>query len=251
MALREEWTDSVLAPLAHDGGSAGGVVATTSAPDLLPPLRVVQTGPVAVAVGWPGKRVLDICCSAVLMLLLAPLMLGAALAVKLSSRGPVLFRQPRVGRGGREFRILKFRTMCTDAEEQLRRDTDLHGMYLDGDHKIPCRLDPRVTRLGRIFRTWSIDELPQLFNVLVGDMSLVGPRPVVHGELVRYAEFVDDYLAVRPGLTGLWQTSGRNQIVFPARAELDAWYRRQCTPLVDLKILVKTPLSVLRRQGSE
>ena len=239
MALREDWADSIVVPFAQ---------AAIPALPVITPVPSVGAPPTS---GWRGKRALDLAFSAVLLVLLAPLMVVAALAVKLSSKGPVFFRQSRIGLGGKEFHILKFRTMCSDAEERLLTDRHLHGMYLDGGHKIPCRLDPRVTRVGRIFRTWSIDEMPQLLNVLLGHMSLVGPRPVVHGELGRYGEHLGAYLALRPGLTGVWQTSGRNQIVFPARAELDAWYHVRCSPWVDLKILLKTPLSVLRRQGSE
>lgn len=232
--LREASSNGTLAPFA--AGSPAVV---------LPLVQPRKTG------GWPGKRVIDVLGAVVLLVLLAPVMVFAALAVKLSSRGPVFFRQPRIGCGGREFRIIKFRTMCRDAEERLKTDRSLQGLYFNGDHKIPCRLDPRVTKVGRMFRTWSIDELPQLFNVIRGDMSLVGPRPVELSQLPSYAGHLDAYLALRPGLTGVWQTSGRSEIAFPARAELDAWYCDRSSPWLDVKILAKTPLSVLRRQGSD
>jgi exopolysaccharide production protein ExoY len=215
------------------------------------PAVVLPLVPTVGQAGWPGKRMLDVAGALVLLVLLAPVMLLAALAVKLSSPGPVFFRQPRIGRGGREFPIIKFRTMCKDAEERLQHDSGLRGLYFNGDHKIPCRLDPRVTPVGRVFRTWSIDELPQLFNVIAGHMSLVGPRPVELSQVGSYAERMDAYLSMRPGLTGIWQTSGRSGIPFPARAELDAWYQERCTLWLDLKILAKTPLSVLRREGSD
>ncbi len=201
--------------------------------------------------GWRGKRLFDVVVAFLLLVLLAPLMLAAVLAVKLTSPGPVFFRQSRVGRGGRDFQILKFRTMLVDAEQRLLEDGELYGRYLEGSHKLPCRLDPRVTRVGRFFRVWSIDEVPQLFNVLAGDMSLVGPRPVRRTELSHYGGHLDAYLKVKPGLTGLWQVSGRNRIRFPVRAELDALYHAACGPLTDLQILLKTPLAVLLRLGSD
>ncbi len=198
-----------------------------------------------------GKRILDVFAAVVLILLLLPAMLAAAIAVKLTSRGPLLFRQRRVGQGGREFRMLKFRTMRADAEARLAQDPRLRDLYLASSHKIPNALDPRLTRVGRWLRTWSMDELPQLFNVLVGHMSLVGPRPVTRWQLTEYQEHVGDYLALRPGLTGLWQVSGRSEVKFPARAEMDADYHARCSPWTDLAILARTPVAVISRRGSD
>jgi exopolysaccharide production protein ExoY len=202
--------------------------------------------------GWRGKRALDVTVTAVLIVLFLPVFLVVALAVKASSPGPVLFRQRRVGRGGREFLIFKFRTMDTDAELKLRTDEELHRRFLAGDHKLPSRTDPRVTRVGRLLRRSSLDELPQLLNVLAGDMSLVGPRPVVHPELVRdYEGFESSYLSLRPGLTGLWQVSGRSTVGFPERAHLDERYRASCGPWTDAKILLRTPLVVVTGLGAD
>ena len=198
-----------------------------------------------------GKRFLDVGAAAVLIVLLLPAMLAAALAIRLSSRGPILFRQRRVGMAGREFVMLKFRTMRVNAEAFLACDDDLRELYLTSSHKIPNDVDPRVTRVGRWLRMWSVDELPQLFNVLVGHMSLVGPRPVTRPQLGDYQEHIPDYLALRPGLTGLWQVSGRNTVTFPARAHLDADYRARCSPWLDLKILARTPAAVIFRRGSD
>ena len=206
----------------------------------------------AVHPGWRGKRALDLAVTVVLVLLFLPVFLAVALAVKTSSPGPVLFRQRRVGQGGREFWILKFRTMGTDAERRLRTDEELHRRFLAGGHKLPSRTDPRVTRIGRLLRRTSLDELPQLFNVLAGDMSLVGPRPVVRPELVRdYQGFESSYLSLRPGLTGLWQVSGRSRIGFPERAQLDERYRASCGPWTDAKILLRTPLVVVTGLGAD
>lgn len=202
--------------------------------------------------GWRGKRALDIVVTTALILLFLPVFLVVALAVKASSPGPVLFRQRRVGRGGREFSILKFRTMRADAEHQLRADPELHERFVAGGHKLPSAVDPRVTRIGRLLRRTSFDELPQLFNVIAGHMSLVGPRPVERTQLDRdYDGFKGSYLALRPGLTGLWQVSGRSRIEFPERAHLDERYLISCGPWIDAKILLRTPVVVVTGLGAD
>jgi lipopolysaccharide/colanic/teichoic acid biosynthesis glycosyltransferase len=202
--------------------------------------------------GWAGKRVLDLAVAVLLLILTLPLFLLSALAIKLTSAGPVLFRQRRVGRGGREFPLLKFRTMGADSETQLRDDAALHQLFLDGSHKIPCCLDPRVTRVGRVLRRLSLDELPQLLNVVAGHMSMVGPRPVERTQFDRdYGGYEQAYLALRPGLTGLWQVSGRSTVQFPARAELDRHYLGACGPWFDVKIILRTPRVVLTGLGAD
>jgi lipopolysaccharide/colanic/teichoic acid biosynthesis glycosyltransferase len=202
--------------------------------------------------GWRGKRALDLAVTAVLILLFLPVFLIVALAVKASSPGPVLFRQRRVGQGGREFSILKFRTMGADAERQLETDPELHERFVAGGHKLPSAADPRVTKVGRLLRRTSFDELPQLLNVVAGDMSLVGPRPVERTQLDRdYDGFRASYLALRPGLTGLWQVSGRSRIEFPERAHLDERYLASCGPWTDAKILLRTPVVVVTGLGAD
>jgi exopolysaccharide production protein ExoY len=198
---------------------------------------------------WPGKRSVDLLLALVFVLLLLPALFAVGLAVRLSSPGPVLFRQERIGRGGRTFALLKFRTMEHDAEGRLASTPGLFEQYLRCDHKLPHETDPRITPVGRLLRQFSIDELPQLWNVVMGHMSLVGPRPVRPGELAMYGNRDVAYLALRPGLTGLWQVSGRNDIRFPERAEVDADYWRRCGPGLDLRILAATPLAVLSRRG--
>ncbi|MDQ4131956.1 MAG: sugar transferase [Actinomycetota bacterium] len=199
---------------------------------------------------WRGKRLFDLAVSMVLLLLSVPVFLVVAAAVALTSPGPVFFRQRRVGFAGTEFEILKFRTMHVGAEEVLAEDAELLRHYLDGDHKIPCHLDPRVTAVGRFLRLSSLDELPQLVNVMRGEMSLIGPRPVRPDELPEYRQVPFAYLAVRPGLTGLWQVSGRSQIAFPLRAEIDAEYYRRCSLLTDVAILARTAVAVLACRGA-
>lgn len=208
--------------------------------------------PEVLRVDWRGKRALDVVAAGLLLLLLAPLLMVAGLAVWLESPGsPVLFRQRRVGRGDREFPMLKLRSMHPNAEQRLQAEPDLLEQFYAADHKIPDHLDPRITRIGRFLRRSSIDEIPQLLNVLAGHMSLVGPRPVERTQLAQYGELVPCYLSMRPGLTGLWQVGGRSRVAFPARAHLDLIYARDCSPVLDLKILLRTPFAVLRGQNED
>jgi len=195
------------------------------------------------------KRIIDIVLAMLLLVVLAPMAIALALVVKLSSPGPVFFRQPRVGRGGRQFGLLKFRSMRMDAEERLRRDPALYDAYLANNFKVPGR-DPRLTPVGRYLRMMSVDELPQLLNVLGGHMSLVGPRPVVPDELVLYGDMRSAYMAVRPGLTGAWQVSGRSRVGYPERAMIDYSYVCSWSLRGDLKILVKTVPAIVRAHGA-
>ncbi|HEX2052393.1 MAG TPA: sugar transferase [Actinomycetota bacterium] len=199
---------------------------------------------------WAGKRAFDLVFGTVLLALFTPLMLLVAFAVFFDTGGPIFFRQARVGRHGRTFMVFKFRSMTTDAEEQLSRSSELLGHYLAGDYKICHICDPRVTRIGKFLRRTSLDELPQLFNVLAGDMSLVGPRPVRPDELERYEDRRSFYLRLRPGMTGIWQISGRCTIKFPRRAELDEQYARRCSFGSDLAILARTPWAVVKGRGA-
>ena len=201
--------------------------------------------------GWRSvaKRVLDVVLGALVLAVFLPLMVVLAILIKLGSPGPVMFRQQRVGRGGVAFDILKFRTMHTDSTARLAADAELLKRYEDNDFKLPIGEDPRITPLGRILRRSSLDELPQLLNVLRGQMSLVGPRPVLEDELVNYGPWVAAYTAVRPGITGRWQTEGRNTIRYPERAELDSAYVRDYQLRGDIKILFRTIPAVLTRDG--
>jgi exopolysaccharide production protein ExoY len=201
---------------------------------------------------WVGKRAADVLLSTVLLLVTLPIFAVLALAIKATSPGPVLFRQRRVGRGGADFHMLKFRTMRADSEERLRSDPALYKLFLESGHKIPCRLDPRITAVGRVLRRLSLDELPQLLNVLRGDMSMVGPRPVERSQLVRdYGAYEPVYLALRPGLTGLWQVSGRSRVQFPERARLDDRYLRGGGPWMDTKIILRTPIAIFSGRGAD
>lgn len=196
------------------------------------------------------KRALDLAAGSVLLTLLSPLMLLISIAVKLDSPGPVLFKHRRAGLGGRFFRLLKFRSMRADAEQVLRSDLNLYRRYVENNFKLPEAEDPRITRLGRFLRKTSLDELPQLLNVIKGDMSLVGPRPVVEPELEMYRGHIPTFLSVKPGVTGLWQVSGRSDVGFPERAEMDLEYVRRWSLLKDLWILLMTGPTVLMRTGA-
>ncbi|MCB0994495.1 MAG: sugar transferase [Acidimicrobiales bacterium] len=199
----------------------------------------------------PGKRAFDVGVGLLLLVLLSPVLVVISLAVKLTSRGPVLFTHERIGRGGQPFHMYKFRSMRHDAEEMLQADPVLWEQYRANDFKLPAENDPRVTRVGRILRKTSLDELPQLLNVLFGHMSLVGPRPVILTELDEcYGQYRAAYCSVRPGMTGLWQTSGRSSVAFPERAELDARYVDEMSPGLDLRILFRTLIEVVRRTGA-
>lgn len=192
-------------------------------------------------IGLTSKRVIDIVLAMSAIVLLAPLFVLCYVATVCSSPGPVLFRHSRVGFNGRRFSCLKFRTMVTDAPVRLRQllETDpVAAAEWAANHKL--RNDPRVTAIGAILRKSSLDELPQLFNVAMGEMSVVGPRPVTEEELSRYSIAIKDYYACRPGITGLWQVSGRSTTTFNRRVAFDSYYARHWSMSLDAKILMAT-----------
>lgn len=196
-----------------------------------------------------SKRTLDVVLSAVGLLALAPLFAVTAAAIRLETPGPVFFRQERLGRGGRRFQLLKFRSMREDAEARLRADEELYERYVENDYKLPIDEDPRITRVGRRLRRTSLDELPQLVNVLKGEMSLVGPRPVVPPEIEEYGRYAPMLLGVRPGVTGHWQVAGRNSVSYPERVRRELEYVERWSLWLDLAILVRTVPVVLRKSG--
>ena len=197
-----------------------------------------------------AKRVLDVVGAIILGLVFLPL-IGVIVFLMSKEGSSIIYRHRRVGRDGKMFSCLKFRTMVPNAEQVLREllesNPELQAEWVR-DHKL--RHDPRVTSLGRFLRRTSLDELPQLLNVLRGEMSLVGPRPVVREELLRYGRSVGTYLAAKPGITGLWQVTGRNNTDYRRRVVLDTYYVRNQNLLLDLYILVKTTGVVLRGNGA-
>lgn len=195
----------------------------------------------------PGKRALDLAGALIGLLVLAPVLAAVALAIRLDDGGPVLFRQERIGRGGQPFRICKFRTMCTDAEDRV---AELAALDEGSGPLFKLRQDPRVTRVGAFLRRTSLDELPQLWNVLTGTMSLVGPRPALPSEVAVYEDFADRRLLVTPGMTGLWQVSGRSDLDWAEGVRLDLHYVENWSFLHDIVILARTVPSVLRARGA-
>ena len=193
------------------------------------------------------KDLFDRSAAAVALVLLSPVIVAVGAAIKLSDPGPALFTQTRVGKDGRTFKIYKFRTMVVDAEKllaELREKNDNDGA------KFKMRRDPRVTAVGAQLRKWSLDELPQLFNIVLGEMSLVGPRPALPDETARYAAHVHRRLAVRPGLTGLWQVSGRSDLTWEESVRLDLRYVENWSFALDLQILWKTFSVIFRGAGA-
>lgn len=197
------------------------------------------------------KRLLDVVGVSVIGLMALPFLLVTAIAILLTSKGPLFFKQVRIGKGNRLFVALKFRTMFVDAadrlEHHLEADPVLHKQW-ETVHKL--KNDPRVTVVGKFLRRFSLDELPQLWNVLVGDMSLIGPRPIVVSEIEKYGLDYAAYESVRPGLTGLWQVSGRNDTTYEERVALDAYYVRHWSLKLDASIMIRTLRAVVSGVGA-
>lgn len=202
-----------------------------------------------------AKRLLDVTSSLTLIVLFLPVWIIVPILIKLDSKGPIFFFQKRLGRGGKIFRIIKFRTMRADAEDFWKNNPKLYDKYKKSSWKLTLDEDPRITKLGRILRQTSIDEFPQVFNVLLGNMSLVGPRPIrdieVEDAIKRYGKdvksMIDTSLAVKPGITGPWQVSGRNDIPWDKRVSIDALYAKNKNILNDFAIILKTPLAMISK----
>jgi len=207
-----------------------------------------------------SKRILDIIVSLLTIIITSPVLLLSTLLIWFTDRKEVFVKEPlRIGLHGKEFKMLKFRTMIPDAHNKIQNDPefkDLKDTWIKKDGKLKISEDRRITWIGKILRRTDIDELPQLFNVFMGDMSLVGPRPMYDGEIARYLgkfpegkKYLRRIQRVRPGLTGIWQVSGRNEIRFKDRVILEAKYASNVNMKEDLKIFLKTPFVVLTRKG--
>jgi lipopolysaccharide/colanic/teichoic acid biosynthesis glycosyltransferase len=201
--------------------------------------------------GFDAWRILDFVLALAAFTFVLPLMAIAAIAVKIQDGGPVLFGHSRIGRDGEKFKCLKFRSMVIDSDQRLQallaRDPIARREW-EKDHKL--KNDPRITWLGRFLRTSSIDELPQLFNVMRGEMSLIGPRPIVDAEIPRYGRWFKHYCSVRPGISGLWQVSGRNNVSYRRRVALDRLYVSRRSFSFNMWIMLRTVPAVLLRDGS-
>ncbi len=194
------------------------------------------------------KRTFDILISSILLILCSPMFLLIGILVKLEDGGPVVFAQRRVGQFGREFRMFKVRSMCLNAEEKLK-ELMARNQHKDGV-TFKLKHDPRITRVGRWLRKFSLDELPQLYNVLIGDMSLVGPRPPVPSEVSKYSLAHRRRLAIKPGITCIWQVSGRAEIDFSGQVQLDVDYIENLSFWMDVKILARTFPAVISGKGA-
>jgi len=197
-----------------------------------------------------SKRAFDITLALLLLAVLSPLLLALAYLIGRDG-GDVLFGHSRIGAQGRPFKCWKFRSMVPDAESALRQVLDADpAARAEWERDFKLRNDPRITPIGRFLRSTSLDELPQLINVLTGEMSLVGPRPIVAAEVARYGAAFHDYARCRPGITGIWQVSGRNDTGYGQRVRLDQHYARNWSFGADLIVLIRTPVAVLRRSGA-
>lgn len=225
---------------------ADGAIYSEASPSRV--LRPSNNNEVASGTSYDAsKRITDVVGSAALLLMGAPLLVLLAVGVKLSSPGPILFSQRRLGKGGRIFHCLKFRTMIVDAESKLMRNQDMTAEFA-ANFKI--KNDPRVTKLGALLRRTSLDELPQLWNVLRGEMSLIGPRPIVERELSKYGSHGEKLLTVKPGLGGLWQVSGRSDTTYHERIAMDMTYIESRSLAMDLRLIVQTAMVVILGRGA-
>lgn len=194
------------------------------------------------------KRLFDFVSSLCAIILLSPLLLSIVILIKLDSKGPAIFIHKRVGESGKELGVLKFRTMVTNAEEMLKKLAPEQKKEFEENFKLEH--DPRITKIGRLLRKTSLDELPQLFNILAGNMSVVGPRPVIKKELEKYGAYAKKFLSVKPGLTGNWQANGRSDTTYEERIKLDMEYIDNLSLFFDMKIIVKTFIVVVKRKGA-
>lgn len=197
------------------------------------------------------KRAIDLIGAVIGLVLSSPLFLIISLLyLSGSQKGPVFFKQKRIGQNGVPFYIYKFRSMVANAENVLKANNELYHKYLANSYKLEPEEDPRITKIGRFLRKTSLDELPQLINVIKGEMSLVGPRPVVSEELREYGDDKELFLSAKPGLTGNWQVCGRSEIEYPERCNIELYYVRHKSIAFDMKIIFKTVMTVLTKKGA-
>lgn len=197
------------------------------------------------------KRTIDLLGAIVGLIVFSPFfIIIPILYMRGEAKGPVFFKQSRIGKNGEVFGIYKFRSMVVNAEEKLEKNEVLYKKYIDNNYKLEPEEDPRITNIGRFLRKTSLDELPQFINVLKGDMTLVGPRPVIQEELKEYGSKTSDFLSVTPGLTGYWQVSGRSDVGYPERVDIELYYVYHQSLKLDITILFKTVLLVVSRKGA-
>ena len=195
------------------------------------------------------KRFADIICSAIAIILLSPFFIIISIAIKATSKGPVIFVHNRVGKNGKKIGIYKFRSMVMNAEELIEKFTPEQKEEFKKNFKL--KNDPRITRVGKFLRKTSLDELPQLFNILKGDLSIVGPRPIMEVETKIYGEYKDMLLSIKPGLTGFWAANGRSDTSYKRRRAMEIYYVKKRSLLFDIKIIFKTVISVFKGDGAK
>lgn len=194
------------------------------------------------------KRMFDIILSLVAIILLSPVLIILSVLIKLTSKGPVIFVHKRVGKKGKQIGIYKFRSMVENAEEMIKDFTPEQKAEFEKNFKLEN--DPRVTKIGNFMRKTSLDELPQLFNIFKGDISIIGPRPITQAETEKYGNYRDLLLSVKPGLTGFWAANGRSDISYKRRMAMEIYYVKNMSFLMDIKIFFRTILSVFKREGA-
>ena len=194
------------------------------------------------------KRILSILCSVISIIVLSPLFIIISLVVKISSKGSVFFIHERIGFQGKKFKLIKFRTMVDNAEDMIAAFTPEQKKAWEENFKL--KDDPRITKIGKFLRKTSLDELPQLINILKGDMSFVGPRPIVEDELSWYGDNKEKLLSVKPGLTGWWAVNGRSDVPYPERCDLELYYVDHFSFGLDLKIIIKTFGAIIKKDGA-
>ena len=194
------------------------------------------------------KRILNLLCSFVGVIVLSPFFLIISLLIKVTSKGPVFFVHERVGLNGKKFKLIKFRTMVNNAEEMIASFSPEQKKEWEENYKL--KDDPRITKIGKFLRRTSLDELPQLINILKGDMSIVGPRPVVDEELNWYGDKKDKLLSVKPGLTGWWAVNGRSNVPYPERCDLELYYVDHISFALDARIILKTLGAIIKKDGA-
>lgn len=197
------------------------------------------------------KRLTDIILSFLALICFSPVFLFVWIADQLGdNKGPLFFKQTRIGKNGKPFKIYKFRSMVVNADEILHANIRLYEKYVENNYKLEPDEDPRITKLGRWLRRTSIDEIPQFINILKGEMSIVGPRPVVKEELSEYGDRVDKFLSVKPGAMGLWQSSGRSNVGYPERCDMELSYVDHASYWYDVKIMFKNIISIFKSTGA-
>lgn len=195
------------------------------------------------------KRILDCILATIALIILSPIYLIIAIAVKIDSKGPVFFKHTRIGKNGKIIKIYKYRTMVANAEELIKQFTPEQMKEYKENFKLEN--DPRITKVGKFLRKTSLDELPQLLNIIQGDLALIGPRPVVKKELEKYGENAGKFLSVTPGLTGNWAASGRSNTTYEERMKMELWYVDNISFITDVKIFFKTIIAVIKKEGAK